>query len=332
MAGTARYCWSVLRANHPNLEHCCVLIVDDEKDNVNLLVAVLGQTHRVLVASTGKRALELAPSADLILLDVMMPEMDGLEVCRRLRADEATAMIPVIFVTGLDGAEDESSGFEAGGVDYIVKPINPDIVRARVRTHLELKSARDLLERQATVDVLTDIANRRRFDEVIKEEWRRLARSSSRLTVAIADIDHFKAFNDHRGHAGGDACLNAVAQTLRRLWRRPGELVARYGGDEFALLLPNVDWNGAQQFVTRTLRAMNSVEVPGVASAGAIHLSIGAVSLIPSFVHSIAGALQMADEALYKAKEHGRHRGVAADLETAESVEILASGDVVKVN
>ncbi|MEO8362345.1 MAG: diguanylate cyclase [Vicinamibacteria bacterium] len=322
----------MLGSHHLNLESCCVLIVDDNHDNLVLLTAVLGQAHRVLVASTGKQALELAACADLILLDVMMPDIDGLDVCRRLRANEATAAIPVIFVTGLDQAEDESSGFRAGGVDYIVKPINPDSLRARVRTHLELKSTRDLLERQATVDVLTGIANRRRFDEVLKEEWRRLARSSSRLTVAIADIDHFKEFNDRSGHAGGDACLSAVAQTLSQMWRRPGELVARYGGDEFALLLPNVDWNEAQGFLTRTLRAMNKVEVPGVASTGTVHLSMGAVSVVPSFVHSIEGTLRAADEALYKAKENGRHRGVATDLETAVSVEVLTSDDIVKVN
>ena len=181
-----------------------VLIVDDQPANVDVLAEALGSEYEILVATTATRALELAPTADLILLDVLMPDLDGLEVCRRLKAADATRRIPVIFVTALEQTEDETQGFAAGAVDYIVKPINPAIVRARVRTHLELKAARDLLERLATIDALTGIANRRRFDEAVKDEWRRLSRSDRPITLAIADVDHFKAFNDRHGHAGGD--------------------------------------------------------------------------------------------------------------------------------
>jgi diguanylate cyclase (GGDEF)-like protein len=310
------------------LENSRILIVDDQADSALSLAMALRGSYEVLVANSGAQALELSPRADLVLLDVKMPGMNGIEVCRRLRADEATRRIPVIFVSGLDQAENQTEGFEAGGVDYIVKPINIPVLRARVHTHLELKAARDLLERNATVDALTGIANRRRFDEVLKEEWRRLARSSTRLTVAIVDVDHFKAFNDHHGHLGGDACLKAVAQTLSGLWRRPGELVARYGGDEFAVLLPEVDWEGARGFVVRSLLAVSRASVEGVAPPGSISLSLGAVTLVPSFVHTIEETLRMADEALYKAKENGRGRGVAADLETAVSVEIQPGVEV----
>lgn len=306
-----------------NLANSRVLVVDDQTANVHVLAEALGNDYELLVANTAARALELARSADLVLLDVMMPDMDGLEVCRRLKADEATRRVPVIFVTALEQTEDETQGFEAGAVDYIVKPINPAIVRARVRTHLELKAARDLLERHAAFDALTGIANRRRFDEVLKEEWRRLARSSNRLTIALADIDRFKEFNDRFGHAGGDACLKAVARALEGLFRRPGELVARYGGEEFALLLPDVDWEGARQFAVRTLHAVGRVEVEGVARPGSVNLSVGVVTLVPSFVHSIEDTLRVADEALYKAKKNGRCRGVVADLETGLSIEVL---------
>jgi len=269
-----------------NLQASRVLIVDDQPANVHVLAEALGDSYELLVAISGARALELAPSADLILLDVMMPDMNGLEACRRLKAEEATRRIPVIFVTALEQTEDETQGFEAGAVDYIVKPINPAIVRARVRTHLELKAARDLLERLATVDSLTGIANRRRFDEVLRDEWRRSLRSSRVLTVVLADVDHFKAFNDRYGHAGGDACLRQVGETLSRLCRRPGEMAARYGGEEFALVLPETDVEGAHQFVGRTLNAVAAIEVGGLTLAGAIGLSLGAATLIPSLTAS----------------------------------------------
>lgn len=300
-----------------------VLIVDDQPANVHVLAEALAEEHELLVATNAARALELAPIVDLILLDVLMPDMDGLEVCRRLKADEATRRIPIIFVTALEQTEDETQGFEAGAVDYIVKPINPAIVRARVRTHLELKAARDLLERLATEDALTGIANRRRFDEALIEEGRRSTRASRVLTLAIADIDHFKAFNDRHGHGGGDACLRAVAGALRKLCRRPGEMVARYGGEEFAFLLPEVDLEGAREFVVRALNVIASVEVEGLALPGSIGLSIGAVSLIPSPEATVDVALEIADECLYKAKKNGRRRAVVRDMETGVAAELL---------
>jgi diguanylate cyclase (GGDEF)-like protein len=236
-----------------------------------------------------------------------MPDLDGLEVCRRLKADEATRRIPVIFVTALEQTEDETQGFEAGAVDYIVKPINPAIVRARVRTHLELKAARDLLERMATQDALTGIAMR--FSQV--------------LTVALADIDHFKAFNDRYGHGGGDTCLRLVAEALQRLCRRPGELAARYGGEEFVFLLPGTDLEGAQRFVARVLGAVAGVEADGLVARGALGVSVGAVTLIPSPLNSLEDALRDADHGLYKAKETGRGRGVVHDQESGQILEVL---------
>ncbi len=300
-----------------------VLIVDDQPALIDILAEALGDEHELLVAISAARAIELAPSADLILLDVVMPDMDGLEVCRRLKADEATKRIPIIFVTALEQTEDETQGFDAGAVDYIVKPVNPAIVRARVRTHLELKAARDILERLATQDALTGIANRRRFDEALKDEWRRSTRSSRQLTLAIADIDHFKAFNDRHGHAGGDACLRRVAEALQQLCRRPGELAARYGGEEFAFLLPEVDLEGARQFVVRALNAVAALEIEGLALSGSLGLSVGAVTLIPAPEGTMEGALSVADEGLYKAKKAGRRRGFLCDLATGVATELV---------
>lgn len=305
-----------------NLQHSRVLIVDDQPANVHVLAEALGNEHELIVAGSARRALELAPSADLVLLDVLMPDMDGLEVCRRLKADEATKRIPVIFVTALEQTENETQGFDAGAVDYIVKPINPAIVRARVRTHLELKAARDLLERMAAQDALTGLANRRRFDEAAREEWRRSMRFSQVLTLAFADVDHFKAFNDRHGHGGGDTCLRLVAEALQRLCRRPGELAARYGGEEFVFLLPGIDPEGARRFVQRVLDAVSAVQVEGLTQTGALSVSVGAVTLIPSPLNSLEDAIRAADEGLYTAKEAGRRRGVVRDLETGETFEV----------
>lgn len=300
-----------------------VLIVDDQPANIHVLAEALADQHELLVATTGARALELAPLADLVLLDVVMPDMDGLSVCRALKADEATRRIPVIFVTALDETENETSGFDAGGVDYIVKPIHPAVVRARVRTHLELKDARDILERLATTDALTGLANRRRFDEIAVEEWRRATRSGRPIALALADIDHFKAFNDRHGHGGGDACLRGVGGALGALCRRSGELAARYGGEEFAFVLPETGVEDARLFAMRALNSVVGLGIEGLTLPGTLGISLGAVSITPAPGSSPDDALRAADEALYSAKRSGRRRGVVRDLLTGVASEVL---------
>jgi len=295
-----------------------VLIVDDRPANVHALAEALGNDHEVLLAGTFARTFELAPSCDLVLLGTTS-DLDALEACRRLSTGEATKGIPVIFVTALDATQ----GLEAGAVDGIAEPIAAAIVRARVRTHLDLKAARALLERLATTDPLTGLANRRRFDEAVQEEWRRSMRTSHLLTLVLADLDHFKAFNDSHGHEGGDACLRAVASALQPLCRRPGELVARHRGEEFAFLLPDVDAEAARIFVSRTLRAVASVEVFGIAASGSVSVSVGGVTLIPSPLNSLEHALGVAREGMHKAKGAGRGRGVVQDLESGAVFEVL---------
>lgn len=304
-----------------------VLIVDDQAANVHVLAEALEREHELFVATTAARALELATSADLILLDVVLPDGDGIEVCRRLRADPLTKGIPVIFVTALEHTEDEEQGFAAGGVDYIVKPIQPAIVRARVRTHLELKAARDRLERLATLDGLTGIANRRRFDQAVAEEWRRAIRNGRPLTLALADVDHFKAYNDRHGHQGGDACLQAVARALAAQCRRPGELAARYGGEEFGLVLPDVDAEGAACLAQLALDAVATVEIEGLGRDGRVTLSLGAVSLRPQATQAPEIALRAADEALYQAKGNGRRRGCGRDLDADRGWQVVTRKD-----
>ena len=220
-----------------------VLIVDDAPANIEVLSEALSDEYEVLFATSGQDALDVAAEQhpDLILLDVMMPEMDGYEVCTRLKGDTKTQTIPIIFVTAMDHEEEETKGLNVGAIDYLAKPIRPAIVRARVRNHLELKRYRDNLECLSSTDGLTGIANRRRFDEFLDREWLRARRCQTPLSLILMDIDLFKGYNDHYGHLAGDDCLRHLAREMTACLRRPTDLVARYGGEEFACLLPDTD-------------------------------------------------------------------------------------------
>jgi len=296
----------------------CVLIVDDQPANVRLMAEALKGEYELRFATSGAAAIDAAASGgvDLILLDVVMPELDGFEVCRRLKSDDRTAQIPVIFVTAREDTEDETQGFDAGGVDYITKPAKPVIVRARVRTHLELKQSRDLLAHLAMIDPLTGIPNRRRFDSSLELEWQRAARNERWLSLAILDVDYFKRFNDTYGHARGDDCLKAIAETVSTLARRPGELVARIGGEEFAVILPEVDAASMQDLMAALLGRVDdlSIEHAGSECAKNVTVSIGAVTLVPDRDAPPSEAVQTADRLLYQAKESGRAHCVHADL------------------
>lgn len=300
-----------------------VLIVDDQAAGIHVLAEALTGLCEILVATTCERALELASNADLILLDILMPGMGGLEVCRRLHSMDETREIPVIFVTSLESAEDETVGLEAGAVDYVVKPIHPAVVRARVRAHLELKIARDTLRRLATEDPLTGLMNRRRFDAELDREWRRAARTGSKLTLGFADIDHFKSINDRYGHASGDLCLKHVATALAQICRRPGESIARYGGEEFVVLLPDVNIEGARHFAERALLAIRRAGSP--LENREIGLSFGFATLSPHGGTTPEQALAIADEGLYAAKRGGRGRAVLKDIDSSTSLEVTGS-------
>ena len=225
----------------------CLLIVDDQPINIQALYRIFAPDHRVLMATSGAKALAVCRDdpPDLVLLDVVMPEMDGYEVCARLKADEATRDIPVIFVTSHTDAAEETKGLELGAVDFIAKPVNPAVVRARVKTHISLKAQSDLLRQMVFIDGLTGVANRRCFDETLNVEWRRSVRNSSPLALLLLDVDHFKRFNDRYGHQAGDDCLRRVASAIKVHLLRPGDLVSRYGGEEFACILPATDFKGA---------------------------------------------------------------------------------------
>jgi len=294
-----------------------ILIVDDEPLNLQVLAGLLEDEYDVLAATDGEQALELARSAlpDLVLLDVMMPGMDGYEVCARLRASPATAGLPIIFITGLDDDQAETRGLELGAVDYVAKPVVPQILCRRVRNHVDLKRSHDRLARLATTDGLTGIANRRRFDQGLELECRRLGRTSAgRLALIMIDIDHFKAFNDTYGHMAGDACLKAVAGVIATHAHRANDVVARYGGEEFACILPETDHEGALAVAERIRLGICELAIPHAASATAawVTASLGVVSATSGVAIAPSELLVATDIQLYRAKSAGRNRIKAA--------------------
>lgn len=297
-----------------------VLIVDDQPANVQVMAEVLRDQYELYFATSGKKALEIAAGGniELILLDVVMPDLDGFEVCRRLKSDEKTSRIPVIFVTAREEIEDETKGFNVGGVDYITKPIRPPVVRSRVATHLELKDTRDLLEQLASLDPLTGIANRRRFDMVLEKEWQRAVRGKHTISLAILDVDYFKKFNDTYGHARGDDCLRALGGAFSEVARRPGDLVARYGGEEFAMIFPDTIADGMRAIMIALLERVAELRMQHSASlcSAQVTVSAGAISIQPNADLPAIAGLEMADHLLYEVKEHGRNHCVHLDSMT----------------
>jgi diguanylate cyclase (GGDEF)-like protein len=289
-----------------------ILAIDDTPTNLLALGAVLGDDFALQVATSGAAGLALAGQSapDLILLDVMMPDMNGFETCRRLKADPLTRDIPVIFVTALDSPEDETFGLEAGAVDFISKPLNSAVVRARVRTHITLKHQADLLRSMSFVDGLTGVANRRQFDEALQREWRACLRTGTSLALIMIDIDYFKQFNDTYGHPAGDACLRAIAGILNGEISRSHDLIARYGGEEFVCLLPDINLAGARIKVEQLRQAVQSLNIPHAASSTApmVTISLGLALFIPTSELTPEQLVAAADAELYTAKRAGRNR------------------------
>ncbi|CAK0756748.1 two-component system, chemotaxis family, response regulator WspR [Gammaproteobacteria bacterium] len=290
-----------------------ILIVDDAPVNIKMLADTLKGDYRIKVATSGATALKLISGKekpDLVLLDVMMPQMDGYTVCAKIKENPDTRDISVIFVTAKTDVPDQELGFNLGAVDYITKPFGLPIVRARVRTHINLKRRTALLEELVSLDSLTGIHNRRRFDEMFAEEWRRAIRNDLLISLLMLDIDHFKAFNDNYGHGAGDECLRKVASNLRTALVRPGDLVARIGGEEFVVLLPNCDSEGACHVGEKIRSATEELRIPHEFSSTSkwVTLSVGCTTLLPNLEMGSKTLMEAADKALYLAKSQGRNR------------------------
>ncbi len=289
-----------------------ILVVDDERSNLDVLTHILKPQYSVQVAKSGSAALKRAQSQkpDLILLDIMMPDMDGFEVLTELKSCDDTRHIPVIFITGLARVEDEEKGFLLGAVDYIVKPFKNSIVKARVRTHLRIVRQIRTIERLGMIDALTDIPNRRSFDQRLDQEWSRAMRDRAPLSLLMLDVDNFKIYNDTYGHPQGDVLLQSLAQVLTTTLQRPADFAARIGGEEFAVLLPATDLHGALAVAEDLRKNVEALQIPDVNndSFTSVTISLGAASVIPDVSNPLSDFVSRADEALYAAKNSGRNR------------------------
>ncbi|WP_296947562.1 diguanylate cyclase [uncultured Massilia sp.] len=295
-----------------------VLVADDDPVNRQVLAELLKPEYTVLLAKNGEQALERAArhAPDLVLLDVMMPDLSGYEVLRRLRADPHTERISVIFISGLDRPEDEANGLKMGASDYIAKPFNATVVMARVALHLQLARQRHMLERLANVDGLTELANRRRFDELYAMEWQRAQRNGWPLSVALLDIDCFKQYNDTYGHPAGDRALRAVARSTGTWLRRPADLAARYGGEELVLMMPQTTAVHARVAADELRAAVAALQIAheGSLAAPVVTVSIGGATLGQDGMESAAELFEAADAQLYRAKQDGRNRVAWRDV------------------
>lgn len=286
-----------------------LLVVDDQPQHMELLVQTLSQDYQVYMATNGEQALALCrdDAPDLILLDVQMPGLDGFAVCKALKATPATAAIPVILVTARSDAGQETHGLSLGAVDFIVKPINPAVVRARVHTHLTLKFQSDMLKKLVLLDGLSGVFNRRYFDQQLASEWARSARSNLPLSLVMVDIDHFGAYNARYGHQAGDDCLRLIAVALKGALRRPADLVARFAGEEFACLLPDTSPTDARKLantMAQRVRDLGGLQ-QGHTALKHITISIGLVTRGQAASGELDAFLQQAIAQLALAKASG---------------------------
>jgi len=302
-----------------NSNDVSILVVDDSINNIELLSEILCDDYNVLFATSGQKALKMISRSlpDLILLDIVMPQMDGYQVITELKANPEAKHIPIIFITAKSTTDDMVKGFKMGAVDYISKPFEVEEVKVRVKTHVQnrlllkaLKKANQKLHHISRVDGLTGIANRRYFDEFLQQTVNRCKRHNRPITLIIIDIDFFKLYNDHYGHQQGDICLTNVAQKLNLFGQRNSELTARYGGEEFAIILSEVTVNEAKKHANKCLHAIESLKIEHVKSTCKpyVTISMGMVTLTSGDIISSQNLIEKADAALYKAKESGRNQ------------------------
>jgi diguanylate cyclase (GGDEF)-like protein len=307
-----------------------ILIVDDS-DTIRsfLAAAVRALKFEPVLADCGEKALELfvAQPPDLVLLDVNMPGIDGYETARRIRALGPEEWVPIIFLSASEDDQDLKRAIECGGDDYLVKPVSPVVLNAKMRAlqrldqmrrklvdlSNELSAANQRLEELSHQDGLTGIANRRAFDFLIERQFREAKRRSEPLSVVLCDVDHFKAYNDHYGHPAGDECLKQVAAALARTCKRGIDVAARYGGEEFALLLPDTPAEGAVRVAENARRELAALAIAHAQSSTGplVTFSAGIASISIERDASPRDLVARADEALYRAKQLGRNRAIA---------------------
>ncbi|PID55044.1 MAG: diguanylate cyclase response regulator [Gammaproteobacteria bacterium] len=301
-----------------------VLVADDARSSLQLISAYIEEAgHQAVTAADGMAAVEQfkRERPDLVLLDVEMPRLNGIEAARKIcrLCEQQHDWVPIVFLSSLSQSKHIVEGIEAGGDDYLTKPVDPTVLNAKLKAMQRIADMRARLEtvnrqlkEMAENDGLTGIANRRRFNNVLIREFRRAARNQNHLSMLLLDIDHFKSFNDTHGHQTGDDCLRAVAQTMSDSVRRGGDMVARYGGEEFAVILPETDLPSAMIVAENIRSNVAEMNVDVGHSILSVTVSCGAASIAPSssecLDQHINNLIERADQGLYQAKEKGRNR------------------------
>ncbi len=295
-------------------ESMTIMIVDDTKDNINILRQFLAKFgFKTTVAFNGEMALDLIPKLkpDLILLDIMMPGIDGYEVCIRLKKDAELKNIPVIFITARGDTKDVVEGFEAGAIDFIMKPFRLEEVYARVKTHLTLSAALKKLTLDNETDPLTGLFNRRAFLEKIENEAIRFKRNQKPFSILFGDIDLFKKINDTYGHSAGDAILVNISSILNTE-KREIDQVARWGGEEFLVLLPETNLKGAVLSGNKIRKSISAK--PVIHEGQEIHVTMSFGVSEYNGETPIEKTIDLADQRLYLAKNSGRNKVVSEDV------------------
>lgn len=289
-----------------------ILIIDDSMFAVKILTDILKDTYRVISAENGLKGIELARKQQpaLILLDIEMPGMNGFEVLKILKEDKLTKAIPVIFLTGVIDSEYEERGFLCGAVDYIVKPYNSNVVKVRVKTHINLAEYSRKIEKQLNIDTLTDVFNRRGLEKYIKEAMRKAVEEELRFNCIMFDIDYFKKINDTYGHLQGDRVLQQVATILKNCIPREKGYVARYGGEEFAIIIPAVNSMEIKAVMSRIYEQISLAQIPNENSkiSPCLTISSGGAGRVLRRAEEALDIVKLADEMLYKSKNSGRNR------------------------
>ncbi|WP_164469856.1 GGDEF domain-containing response regulator [Aliarcobacter cryaerophilus] len=289
-----------------------ILVVDDMTTTLLLIHDLLKDTYEVKIAKSGTKALEILESPndiDLILLDIEMPDINGYDVCRKIKNNETIKNIPIIFITGRTSQEDEEYGLNLGAIDYITKPFNKAIVKLRIKNYLDLKIKNDMLEKLSMYDGLTNIRNRRFFDETFEKTFNEIKRDKKSLAVLMIDIDFFKPYNDNYGHGQGDETLRKVAKALEKTIKRASDFVARYGGEEFVILLKDINKDGVEAVANNLLNAVRELKITHEFSKieNYVTVSIGASFYNSSSDITKLELLLKADETLYSVKNSGRN-------------------------
>ena len=287
-----------------------ILVIDDSPVQAGFLSSILADDYELTTCNTAEEGLKAAKEGDfsLILLDVVMPGMDGFMLLQELKAVEITRYVPVILLTSLSDVQYEERGLLLGAVDYVTKPFNPTIIKARVNTHIQLYRYQSRFKEQAMIDELTGVANRRRYEDGSAARWREAVRFELPFSICMFDIDKFKLYNDTFGHPAGDRVIATVAQTVASHFQRSTDLFARYGGEEFVAVFLGSQGTTAFEFMKTVRQSVEDLQIQHNSPVSPwVTISAGGVTLVPRLGDKLETCLKLADTMLYDAKRLGRN-------------------------